>query len=340
MYEPGDALTRARALAIIRAESSSTRVWREAGTMDEIVCCICQRPLEGQAKSIGRRCYCDEHYLKVTRDRQHFWQAGWVLVAALIVFIVVVAGLDSFVRPTLEGGALVVVGTLLALVPAIIWLIFFYVQDRLEPEPKRYVIGIFVLGGLLASAIGIPLVNNLFRVSDWLYEGPVVQLLGGILVVGFSQEFLKYAAVRYTIFGSREFDERMDGVIYGTAAGLGYATVLNIHYVLSNAGVDLSVGVIRIVITALAQASFSGMVGYFLAQKKFEGKPLWWMPAGLALAAALNGLFAFARDLTSVRGLQFNPWNGLVLATVVALAILGILFWLMRRANRATLAQG
>jgi hypothetical protein len=40
-----------------------------------------------------------------------------------------------------------------------------------------------------------------------------------------------------------------------------------------------------------------------------------------------------------VRGLQFNPWNGLVLATVVALVILGVLFWLMRRANRATLAQ-
>jgi hypothetical protein len=40
-----------------------------------------------------------------------------------------------------------------------------------------------------------------------------------------------------------------------------------------------------------------------------------------------------------VRGLQFNPWNGLILATLVALGILGILFWLMRRANKASLAQ-
>ena len=99
--------------------------------------------------------------------------------------------------------------------------------------------------------------------------------------------------------------------------------MLNIHYVVGHAGVDLSVGVIRIVVTALAQASFSGIVGYFLAQDKFEGKPVWWMPAGVALAAVLNGAFIFVRDLASVRGLHFNPRNGLILATLVALAILG-----------------
>ncbi len=303
------------------------------------ICCVCHTFVEEGGKSIGRRRYCEEHYARVTRERDHFWRSGWVLVAVLVAFVLAVVGIDAFVKPTLEGGSLIVTGLVMALVPALIWLVFFYLQDRLEPEPKRYVVGIFIMGALLASAVGIPLVNDLFRVREWLYDSPLVQLAGGILVVGFIQEFLKYAAVRYTLFHSPEFDERIDGVIYGTAVGLGYATMLNIQYVLSNAGVDLSVGVIRMVITALAQASFAGIVGYFLAQDKFEGKPVWWMPCGLALAAVLNGLFIFARDLASVRGLQFNPWNGLILATVIALVILAVLFWLMRRANRATLAE-
>jgi RsiW-degrading membrane proteinase PrsW (M82 family) len=254
-------------------------------------------------------------------------------------FVLLVVGIDSFAQPTLEGRSLIVAGIVMALVPAALWLVFFYLQDRLEPEPKRYVAGVFVLGALLAGAVGIPLVNDLFQVREWLYESPLVQLVGGILVIGFIQEFLKYTAVRYTLFDSAEFDERIDGIIYGTAAGLGYATMLNIHYVVSNAGVDLSVGVIRMVITALAQASFAGIVGYFLAQDKFEGKPVWWMPCGLALAAVLNGLFIFVRDLAMVRGLEFNPWNGLIVATLMALIILAALFWLMRRANQATLAE-
>jgi RsiW-degrading membrane proteinase PrsW (M82 family) len=245
----------------------------------------------------------------------------------------------TYAEPTLEGGALVVTGIILALVPAAIWLVFFYLQDRVEPEPKRYVIGIFVLGALVASAVGIPLVNDVFEVTEWLYYSPLVHLLGGILVIGFTQEFLKYAVVRYSLYGSQEFDERMDGVIYGTAVGLGYGTMLNIHYVISNAGVDPSVGVIHMAVTALAQASFAGIMGYFLAQDKFEGKPVWWMPMGLALAAVLNGLFIFVRDLASVRGLQFNPWNSLILATLIALITLAALFWLMRRAGEATLAD-
>ena len=307
--------------------------------MSVLVCCVCHRPLEDGARTIGRRCYCEDHHAKVTRERGHFWQTGWVLVAALIGFVFLVVGIDTFAQPAPGGMLPLVAGIVMALVPAVMWLIFFYLQDRLEPEPKRYVIGIFILGALLASAVGMPLVNNVFQVKEWLYDSPVVQLVGGILVVGFIQEFLKYAAVRYTLFGSPEFDERIDGVIYGTAAGLGYATMLNIQYVVSNTGVDLSVGVIRMIVTALAQASFAGIVGYFLAQDKFEGRPAWWMPGGLALAAVLNGLFVFVRDLASVRGLQFNPWNALILATLVALIILVALICLMRRANQATLAQ-
>jgi len=246
-------------------------------------------------------------------------------------------------HPALTGTVLILAGVLLALVPAIIWMAFFYLQDRLEPEPKGYILGVFLLGALLASAVGIPLVENLFHVSKWIYADTATTILGSILVVGFIQEFLKYAAVRYSVFPSAEFDEATDGVIYATAAGLGYATVLNIQFVIANGGVALGSSVIRMVVVALAQASFAGITGYFLGRARFENKPWWWMPLGLSLAAVVNGLFNWLRGRIvqsgiSLTGASTSPWMGLVLAAVVALITLGLILWLIRRNIRTALA--
>lgn len=313
--------------------------------MKQLFCCVCQQPVGDDAPRVGQRAYCQEHFRKLTRDRASVSRTCMVTVGALILFTVLVAILAALTSPELQGTALVLTGLGLALVPAVLWLVFFYAQDLLEPEPKPYVVAVFVLGALLASAVGIPLVRDLFRVQEWLGHSIWVNLLGSILVVGFVQEFLKYAAVRYSIYQLAEFDERMDGILYGTAAGLGYATMLNIHYVVDSGGVDLSVGVIRIVITALAQASFAGITGYFLSRAKFEDEPVWWLGGGLLLAAVLNGLFTVARGEVTRMGSVLtqrtaNPWYGLILATAVALATLGTLLYLIRRANRTTVSEG
>jgi RsiW-degrading membrane proteinase PrsW (M82 family) len=57
-------------------------------------------------------------------------------IVGLIVFVAVVVGLDAVLKPDLTGTALILVGVLLAIIPAVLWLVFFYLQDRLEPEPK------------------------------------------------------------------------------------------------------------------------------------------------------------------------------------------------------------
>lgn len=313
--------------------------------MGETICCVCHQPVGPEPRRLGGRVYCERHYAKVTQDRRSVWHAGLAHVAGQVLFVLVVVGLVALVRPVLSGWALVAAGLVLALVPAILWLAFFYRQDRLEPEPKGYVIGVFLLGALLAQGVGIPLVESVYEAPRWLPLNVWTDLLGSILVVGFVQEALKYAAVRYSVYPSAEFDERVDGVVYGTAAGLGYATMLNAHYVVSNGGVDLQVGAIRIAVTALAQASFAGLTGYFLGHAKFEDEPVWWLPSGLALAAVLNGLFAFlSGELTttslSLSGGGFNPWPGLILAAVVAAATFVALNFLIRRANRLTLAGG
>jgi len=274
--------------------------------------------------------------LKAVHERKHVWRNEFLLITSLVVFVGIVYALDGALKPVFTASTLLLTGVFLALVPAAIWLIFFYSQDRLEPEPKGYVLGVFALGALFAAAVGVPLVENVFRVSHWIYANTTATILGGILVVGFTQEFLKYAAVRYSIYHSNEFDEATDGVIYATAAGLGYATVLNIQFVISNGGVDLGTGVIRMAIVALAQASFSGITGYFLGRAKFESEQVWWMPLGITLAAVFNGLFNWLRGLVSqtnvsLSNVAVNPWPGLAFAAVVAFATTGIVLWLVRR---------
>jgi len=308
--------------------------------MPDQVCCVCGDPASSK---IGQRWFCEKHFQSAARERPQIWKSSLLLVVGLVVFVGIVYLLDLVLHPALTGTTLILAGVLLALVPAIIWMAFFYLQDRLEPEPKGYILGVFLLGALLASAVGIPLVENLFHVSKWIYADTATTILGSILVVGFIQEFLKYAAVRYSVFPSAEFDEATDGVIYATAAGLGYATVLNIQFVIANGGVALGSSVIRMVVVALAQASFAGITGYFLGRARFENKPWWWMPFGLSLAAVANGLFNWLRGRIVQSGISLtaastNPWMGLVLAAVVALITLGLILWLIRRNIRTALA--
>jgi RsiW-degrading membrane proteinase PrsW (M82 family) len=308
--------------------------------MTEQICCVCHRPVGPDAPRLGGRFYCEAHYAKVTRNRGSIWASGLVQIVGLLVFVGLVALIVSRTGLALDGAALVWAGIVLAVVPALLWLTFFYQRDRLEPEPKQFVLGVFLLGALLASAVGMPVVRDLFQVQEWMSRSVAANILGSILVVGFVQEFLKYAAVRYSVYLSAEFDERIDGVIYGTAAGLGFATMLNIHYVTANAGVDLAAGVVRITVTALAQASFAGISGYFLGRAKFEQEPVWWLPLGVTIAAALNGLFTFVRGEIVTVGLSYKPVYGLVLAAAVALGTFVVLNVLMRRANRLTLTAG
>lgn len=265
----------------------------------------------------------------------------WVAIAITLVGLLVFTGIFNFILPgfgdNLQGIPLIVVGMVFSLVPAAIWLYFFYRLDRLEAEPKHMVGGIFVLGALLTAALHDFIIGEIFTVNAWQYNSWWGHLLGGILIVGFVEQFIIYAAVRYTVFYHPEFDERVDGVIYSVAAGLGLATVLNFKYVFQSQGVDLDIGSIRMVINALAYASFAGIMGYYIGQVRFERTPIYYMPIGLTLAAAFNGIFWYLLDRTFGSSLNYNPWSDLIFAAIIAAISLAIVFWLIERANEETL---
>ena len=300
------------------------------------VCCVDQqRP---GTHNIGGRWFCDEHYNKAVYNRKGVWRTAIAAVVALLIFVAAVVVLDLVFKPQLTGGALVLTGLVLAVVPAALWLIFFYQQDRLEPEPVGYVARMFVIGLALAGAIGIPLTDQLFAVQNWLYRDAVTTWVGSVFIIGGVAAFIIYATVRYFMFDEPEFDERTDGVVYATAAALGYATALNVQFILSNGGARLGTGEIFVAEVALAFAGFGGILGYFLGRAKLEQDPIWWLPLGLVLTSFLGGLFVVLRgqlDPGSItfagRGSGLPSFNGLILAGILAVIVTVIVSYLIGR---------
>ncbi len=256
-------------------------------------------------------------------SRHSIWAAQLVTIAGLIAYVAAVYLLAPVFQRT-GSTASPGFGVVLALVPVLQWLMMFYVQDAKEPEPLGHVARVAVAGALLAGALALPVVRWLTS-TPWLAAGPAATFLVSFLVVGGVQEFCKYLAVRFTVFETDEFDEVVDGVIYGTAAGLGVATMMNLSFVLGSPSLALVPAALRIVVTSLSHAASGGVLGYFLGRAKMHGEHsrLAW---GYAAAALLNGLVAFALREIVQDGLTVRPWNGLVFAAVVAVVVtLGLL---------------
>jgi RsiW-degrading membrane proteinase PrsW (M82 family) len=301
-------------------------------------CCICDKPVSPPYNLMGGRVYCDRHFANVNKPHMGYWRAGVLQIVLMGVFSAIVAVLADNLGE-LDSGALIVAGVILAIIPTALWLIYFYREDQLEPEPKTKVAAVFLLALVLTDVIALRLLDSLFRLRDWTGINWYTSLLASILVTGFIFEAIKYYAVRLVVYATDEFDERMDGIVYGTIAGLGIATLLNLHYILDNGGVSLGPGVIHVVTTGLAQASLGGIVGYFMAQAKFEHKPVWYVPLGVSLAALGDGLFTWLISEVSAIGLTVDPWRSLALALIVAIAIFLVLVALMNRAHALTLKQ-
>jgi RsiW-degrading membrane proteinase PrsW (M82 family) len=303
-----------------------------------VTCCICDEPLEPPYNIVGGRAYCARHYAAINRPHPGFWRASVIQIAGMAIFSAVLAWLGSYLDE-ISGVPLVLIGIFLAVVPSLLWLYYFYRQDRLEPEPKTNIAAVFLLALVLADVIGRRAVEDWFQVSRWAAADTATSLLAAILIVGFIRQAIAYMAVRALVYATAEFDERMDGIVYGTVAGLGVATLLNLRYILDNGGVSIAPGVIHTVTTSLAQASFGGVMGYFMAEAKFTHRPIWWVPLGFATAAILNGLFSWLLSEVSASGLTVDPWRSLAMGLVVALAVFFVLVALMRRTTDVMLAR-
>lgn len=304
---------------------------------DRPECVVCQRPVTGKIRTLGGRTYCQEHYARATMGSRGTWPAMTAMVLGLVVLAVVMLAVGKSISNELGDNWIVLIGLILAIVPAVLWLGVFRQLDRLEAEPHSFLFSTLVLGALIAGTVDEPLRRSLLELNTWRPETWFWSILVQTLTQGVVQALTVYVVVRFTVYLTDEFDERADGVIYGTAAGLGIATLLNFNYVLDHRGLNLDVGTTRIIVNALAQAALGGIVGYGLGQVKFERHAPWFAAVFVAVAALLNGCFDWLQSEVTARELGFQAWRGVLVAGLFAVAVFGVVFYLLRSAVSETL---
>ncbi|WP_440927817.1 PrsW family intramembrane metalloprotease [Candidatus Pelagibacter sp.] len=117
---------------------------------------------------------------------------------------------------------------LITLVPPIIILLYFVLTDKFK-EPKGTVILIFFLGFLICLPAGI--LNGLSH--DFFYDGSKYSenLVSSFLGPAWAEELLKFSILYLIVLKRNEFNEPMDGLVYGVVVSLGFATYENYTYV-------------------------------------------------------------------------------------------------------------
>jgi len=117
---------------------------------------------------------------------------------------------------------------LITIIPSLALLLYFVLSDKFK-EPKLTVLAVFFLGYLICLPAG--------TLNDFSYklleDGTELSKRLGYSFLGpaWCEELLKFSILYLIVLRRNEFNEPMDGIVYGVAVSLGFATYENYDYV-------------------------------------------------------------------------------------------------------------
>lgn len=117
-----------------------------------------------------------------------------------------------------------------ALFPVVLLFFYIYRQDKRQPEPIRW-LGTGAMLGMFSAAISIfilkyvPYVTEVFPSLSATNTGAI---LNAFLCASIPEELIKYLMLWMLLKKNPYFDEHLDGVVYATCIGLGFASVENV----------------------------------------------------------------------------------------------------------------
>ena len=256
-----------------------------------------------------------------------------LIIEMVLLFVLMIGIVVAIQFGVVEDRYLGLLGTGMVFAPIGLFYLVSIRGERRALEPRSGLLTTVLVSGIVANGVGVPLVNLIFTPEQWLPEaGFFTRVLGYMFTVGVTAEVLKYAVVRYTVWPNA-FRMRVDGVAYGVAAALGYATVFNLRDMLLEQP-TLSAGTYQVVTAVYWHVSIGAILGYFLAELAIGRPSLIWLPLGLVIASFLNGIYAAFRGIAIVGGLGNRAIGGVLVITGFSIVVLGIMAFLIDSADR------
>jgi len=202
-----------------------------------------------------------------------------------------------------------------ALAPIAAIIVFIYVKDKYEKEPKRLLLACFLFGGI----VSIIITTILYLFTDLILPlndkySILQQFIRAFFIVALIEEFSKYVIVRYFAQTRKAFNEPFDGIIYAVMVSMGFAAVENIFYVIEG---GLPTAILRAFTAVPAHATFGVLMGYFMGKAKFANRVQYNL-MGLFLAVLFHGAYDFFLFINFIPGISIGAFVSLIIAIVLS----------------------
>ncbi|WP_458626821.1 PrsW family intramembrane metalloprotease [Winogradskyella sp. PC D3.3] len=205
---------------------------------------------------------------------------------------------------------------LLAIAPVFAILLYIYVQDKHEKEPRNLLIYSFLFGAIVSIIIVFVLyffTGHLIPITD--HFSIFQQFIQAFIVVALAEEFSKYVIVKYYAQPQKAFNEPYDGIIYAVMVSMGFACTENIMYVL-NGGYEIAV--LRAFTAVPAHATFGVLMGYFMGKAKFSKNRILLNLTGLLLAILFHGAYDFFLFINFIPGISIGAFISLIVGIILS----------------------
>ena len=215
----------------------------------------------------------------------------------------------------------------LAVLPALILIYYVYTQDSLQREPTKNLVKAFFYGGgsVFASLlISVPFM----RLGLFLTEihSTMDAFRSAFFGAAIPEETAKLALLWLFLRKCKDFDERMDGIVYAVCVGMGFAAFENLEYLIGAGSQWVTVGISRSLTAIPGHFGFAVVMGYFFSLHYFDryraplaGLKMWLYPV------LLHGTYdwiAMSQEVTPE------------LSGAIALAILLLCFGMLKWARK------